>query len=179
MRNGQFAERRPVGMAGYHMTPKDPCEHAQHLAKSGESKAALQHLEEALTEEPQNARLWLLKGVLLGSAERHAEALSCFERCTDLNPGIFTGWYHKAVAASFLGQGARAIEYYRRARRLDPTDASSAFNLGMELCNAEEFAEALEQFWDAKTLGHARGAEAHTACGQMRERREEKRSSVT
>jgi tetratricopeptide (TPR) repeat protein len=156
------------------MTTDELCEQAQRLIERGDFQAALLDLEQALQQQPENGRLWLMKGVGLGLAGKHADALVCFERCTELYPQIFTGWYHKGVAFSALGQSAQAIECYRRARRLDPTDASSAFNLGAELCKSGGYREALEQFWDAKTLGHERGAEAHSACRRMIESKEAK-----
>lgn len=127
-----------------------------------------------MEQQPKNSQLWHLKGVAFGLSGRHADALPCFERCTQLYSQIFTGWYHKGVALAALGERAQAIECYKRARRLDPTDSSSAFNLGIELFRSGAYPEALEQLWDANTLGHPRAAEAARACQQLMESKGQK-----
>jgi tetratricopeptide (TPR) repeat protein len=86
------------------MTHNDLCERAQRLIERGDFASAVTTVEQGLQQQPDNGQMWLLKGVGLGLAGRHEEALACFERCIALYPRILSGWYHRSVALSALGQ---------------------------------------------------------------------------
>lgn len=142
---------------------QDSTRRVAQLVERGALSDALELLQVSLADEPANARLLHLKGVALGGLNRHDEALACFERCVELYPQIATGWYHKGVAHAALRDRVAAIDAYRRARKLDPTDASTAFNLGLELFREGDVREALEHLDEAESLGHEKARAAADA----------------
>jgi len=128
--------------------------------------------EENLKRHPGSPVLLGLKGTAHGSAGDHGKALECFREITENYPGVAHGWYQMSCAFVALKRHEEAVDALRKAFALDPNDASTALNLGVELLHVQDTPdEALIYLRRAERLGHRRAhqiikeIEAHGSKG--------------
>jgi tetratricopeptide (TPR) repeat protein len=112
-------------------------------------------VDENLRTYPNNADLLNLKGMAHGFSQEPEKALECFQKITELHPQVAHGWYQKACALIDLKRDKEAIESLKIAYKLNPNDASIAFNLGIEILKTDGSPkDALTYFIKAEKLGH-------------------------
>jgi tetratricopeptide (TPR) repeat protein len=113
--------------------------------------------EENLKRNPHSPILLSLKGTAHGYAGQHDKALECFKELTENYPDVAQGWYQMSCAFVELGRHEEAVSALRTAFALDPNDASTALNLGVELLHVQDTPyEALIYLRRAEKLGHRR-----------------------
>ncbi len=122
-------------------------------------------VEENLKDDPDDPTLLDIKGVAHGMAQEPKKALACFQKITEKHPEIARGWYQTACALIGLNRREEAVEALKKAYEIDPNDASTALNLGVELFNTQaDKKKALVFLEQAKRLGHHR---AHSVIAEI------------
>ena len=112
------------------------------LADSGESEAALEHLQAAVRIRPGDTQNQLNLGSFLGQLGRVEEAIGHLQEAVRLEPDY--AFAHATLATALAGQGqtGRAIQELRTAVRLDPNFAPAYVQLGTLLQDSGEFLAA-------------------------------------
>lgn len=98
--------------------------------RRGEPKAALVRLAQARAEQPGDAQLQFLEGVLLGESGDVAGAMRMFERMTEEFPELPEPYNNLAVLQAAAGQLDLARSLLENALRLDPGYRAASENLG-------------------------------------------------
>lgn len=98
--------------------------------RSGEARAAVQRLEQALAQRPGDAQLRFLQAVLASEAGQTAEATRLLERMTEEFPDLPEPYNNLAVLQAAGGQLDRARSLLEIALRLDPAYRTAHENLG-------------------------------------------------
>lgn len=96
--------------------------YASNLLKSGQSKAAVEHLQIAVAESPKFADAHANLGVALATEGRTAEALTHFERALEINPFYIDAYEPIAEAYGSQNQLAKSVKYYLKAIDQKPDD---------------------------------------------------------
>jgi tetratricopeptide (TPR) repeat protein len=127
---------------------KDP---ARRFANFGAVRQALADIYGKLTGEPApdpitGAELdaWQLlnKGAGLSQLGRHQEAISCYDRALELDPGLESAWTAKGVALGELKRLKEALTCYDRTLELNPDSADALSNKGVILRALKRIEEA-------------------------------------
>ena len=92
------------------------------LLEAGKYEQAILGLDNVLTREPQNSKLWFLKGSALRELGRLSEALACLEKATKLAPSSADGWVLKGDVLTKLNRVDEAISSYRRYLTVAPPE---------------------------------------------------------
>ncbi|MDF2455206.1 MAG: hypothetical protein K0R51_1199 [Cytophagaceae bacterium] len=139
------------------LTEKEFSNKMERLIREEKYGDVLYQIDENLKTNPDSTLLLDLKGTAHGYAQEHKKALECFTKLTIKCPDIAVTWYQKACALTALKRHKEAVIALKQAYKLDPNDPSTAFNLGVELINAEaDIKEALDYLERADYLGHRR-----------------------
>jgi tetratricopeptide (TPR) repeat protein len=81
--------------------------------------------------------------LLLAGDGREAAAVPLFEATLAERSNLVAGWVHLGRAVETLGRLDRAVECYRRALEIDPTQTDAYLGLGRVLARRGERAEAI------------------------------------
>lgn len=65
---------------------QDLIKKAKNLVSDSNYEEALEYIEKALSIEKNNPQIWNLKGVVLRSMGRYAEAIGCFNKSLEIEP---------------------------------------------------------------------------------------------
>lgn len=98
--------------------------YASDLLKSGQSKAAEEHLQVAVAESPNFAEAHANLGVALATEGRVAEAIPHFERALAINPFYTSVYENLAEAYGSANQLANAAKYFIKALDQRPDDVA-------------------------------------------------------
>ncbi len=98
--------------------------YASDLLKSGQAKAAQEHLEVAVAESPNFAEAQGNLGVALAIQGNYADALSHFERAVAVNPFYTAVFENMAEAYGTQNQLAKAATYFQKALDQKPDDVA-------------------------------------------------------
>ncbi len=120
---GLEAEARAAEARGARTAPQSAWEHCAlglSYLRSGDTKRAMQELEQAVELEPQG--LWpnFARGRCAYLLERHEDALVSFTACVALAQHSAVCWYNRGLAYEALGRTGPALHDYERALRLNP-----------------------------------------------------------
>jgi tetratricopeptide (TPR) repeat protein len=127
------------------------------LIRQGNYGEVIFQVDENLKSDPNSFFLLSLKGTAHGYAQEHDKALICFTKMAELHPEMSDSWYQMACALSALGRNDEAIEALEKAFEINPNDASTCFNLGVELITKNaNIEDALKYLKIADRLGHRR-----------------------
>jgi tetratricopeptide (TPR) repeat protein len=77
---------------------------------------------------------------------KHAEALECFQKATEINPHFIPAWVYQGIALEQLGKYEEAIARYSKAIEINPNVADLWYNKGVTLSNLRRHSEALACF---------------------------------
>jgi len=105
-------------------------------------------------------------GYALKAAGQLDEAISCYERAIQLDPGYAPVHMNLGVALKATGKLDQAIDCYRRAIEADPSFAQAHNNLANALKARGDLAGAIEHFEQAARLAPTM-AEAHYNLGLL------------
>jgi tetratricopeptide (TPR) repeat protein len=98
--------------------------YASDLLKSGQAKAAQEHLEVAVAESPAFAEAQANLGVALALQGQHAEAIPHFERAVEINPFYTAVFENMAEAYGTQNELAKAAKYFQKALDQKPDDVA-------------------------------------------------------
>ncbi len=110
--------------------PNDPTREIERLFRAGDAATAFQRVDRALANQPDNAGLRFLRGVMLSESGRTPEAIEAFERLTRDFPELPEPYNNLAVLQAARGQLDRARELLETALRNDPAYRAALENLG-------------------------------------------------
>jgi tetratricopeptide (TPR) repeat protein len=68
--------------------------------------------------DPFDIYAWNNKGVALSALGRHEEAIRCFHKAIEIQPGYATAWKNKGVVLKTLGHDIEAKEAMEQAMKL-------------------------------------------------------------
>ena len=111
-----------------------------------EYQNALDSSNEALKWNLRNAMAHNKKGVALTYLERDDEAVICFDKALDMDPGLASVWMHKGNALDFSGHHKEALACYDKALEIDPHYLSllASINRGGCFYNMGRYKEAIK-----------------------------------
>lgn len=89
---------------------------------------------------------WFDEGMALLDEGKHAEALECFQKATEINPHFIPAWVYQGIALEQLGNYEEAIARYSKAIEINPKVADLWYNKGVTLSNLRRHSEALACF---------------------------------
>lgn len=156
-----FASRRPVRPRAAPPADLQPSEERAFLEPQGEAAiayaagdmpSALQHYQEAVGRNPNDAESHSNLGQVLVRLNRTEEALPHFQRAIELIPDRWAYTFNLARALGLLGRWEESVAAYRRAQALFPSDYATAFNLALALRKLGEHEAALAEFHRAIAL---------------------------
>jgi len=111
-----------------------------YLKRYGEALAAY---EQAIRLEPNYARAYLDKGIVLYNLKRYEEVLAACDQAIHLEPNDAPAYYNKGNALRHLKRHEEALAACDQAIRLDPNYAVAYYNKGIALGNLQQYEEAL------------------------------------
>lgn len=115
---------------GHAQSDIDARAEVQRLYRAGERHEALAKLEQAITQQPGDAQLRFLKGVLLTEEGRVAQAADTYVRLTQDFPELPEPFNNLAAIYASEGRLDEAREALETALRNDPHYATAQQNLG-------------------------------------------------
>jgi tetratricopeptide (TPR) repeat protein len=130
----------------------DPSGRGATAYTAGDYASALNHYQDAIERNPQDAESLSNLGQVLVRMNRVEEALPYFQRALAILPDRWSYQFNLARALGLLGRMDAAIAAYRRAQQLFPDDYVTAFNLALALHKSGDDAAAVEQYQKAITL---------------------------
>ena len=85
-------------------------------------------LQNAIARNPSDARAPYYLGNFLYDRRRHEEAITLWERATELDPTFPTAWRNLGFGYyNILHDSSRALNAFERARKFAPQDALAFF----------------------------------------------------
>lgn len=122
--------------------PKTACQRATKLFKSGFTKPALDVIELALQETPNQGELWLLRATILHSEASWPEALDAIETAATLMPLTVGGELVLADCYSHFGKHELALVSYEHllAQKTLPLDYYAGLYAGFKRAGKFELA---------------------------------------
>ena len=106
----------------------------------------------ALTVTQNNYIAWNDLGTYLSSQRQVLEAMDCFQKSLEINPGNADTLYNLGNVFTKLGNMDEAISNYRHTLEIDPNRADALANLGFALAAKKQFDEAISCFEQALRL---------------------------
>lgn len=103
---------------------------AGKLYKAGQLNDALKKAESVLTQNPKDAQMRFLKGIILAEQNKNAEAITIFTKLTDDYPTLPEPYNNLAVLYASSGQYLKASTALEMAIRTNPTYGTAHENLG-------------------------------------------------
>lgn len=118
---------------------------ARAQALQGQPDAAVQSLQAATEQYPEQATLHYWHGFYLAEAGRSEEALAALQQATALQPAFLEAQFKQAEISNHLGRAAEAERVYRAALSEDPIHHPEQWNnLGFLLFQQNRLEEAIE-----------------------------------
>ncbi len=134
------------------------------LIKLKKMEAARTHSRKALALEENSPECWLNLGLIAQEEHDPPEAIRCFDKAIQFEPGLAAAWSNKGVALGGLKRHDEALVCHDQAIRLAPQDARAWSNRGVTLRELMRAEEALASQDQALTLKPAY-ADAHNNRG--------------
>ena len=121
--DGHFENAIPAMRLAVQREPRNEMYHFRYallLIDSHAPAAALVRLQEALTQLPDSARLWLALGIAQLTYGQNAEAETSFSRSFALDAKLVPALAYLGVTYAERGQYEKAIDLYEQAIALNP-----------------------------------------------------------
>ncbi len=99
----------------------------------GHMKEAVEHFEQALEQEPNDADLLFNLGISYGAAGRNDEFLATSKRLLECDPLAMLAWQLAGVVTWFVGRHEDGIPHLKRAVEMDPQNAIVRWAIGYTL----------------------------------------------
>jgi tetratricopeptide (TPR) repeat protein len=94
--------------------------------------------------KPEDATMWGNKGNSLVESSMYDDAIKCYDKALEINPGSMEAWNNKGLALARTGRLAEAVQCYDRALEIDPGDSEVIYNKGISLARLGKSNEAIE-----------------------------------
>ena len=117
--------------------------------KDGKPQRAVEHIQAALTDDPNNLSLALQLGQVFESQSRLHDAMSQYLWAIHLDPQNAEAYVRAASITAREGDTSEAINYYLHALRLDPNDVIAHNGIGQLYADGGRTEEAMSHFRDA------------------------------
>jgi len=130
----------------------DPCRRGLEHLKADRTALALEALQAALRESPDNHEVSNGLGNVHKAMGNIEQALDCYKRALQIAPEHLPSLYNLGLALRDLDRLDESEQYFRRAHRIAPADTEVLSNIGAVLCRKSNFAEGAEMFRDALRL---------------------------
>ncbi|HLG15924.1 MAG TPA: serine/threonine-protein kinase [Blastocatellia bacterium] len=101
---------------------------------------------EAVKGRDLGAVEWANKGNSLSNLEKNEEAMQCFDRALEINPGYENAWYNKGVLLARLGRVEEAMACYDRGLKINPRSEMAWNNKGSALAELGRVEEAIMSY---------------------------------
>ncbi|MBE3070995.1 MAG: tetratricopeptide repeat protein [Planctomycetes bacterium] len=116
----------PPAPADVQPTPPAPDTQAAPAPASPAAEAALREetvevARQVVKDFPGDANAHGLLGIVYNHYGRTAEAVECWQKCTEIDPRRADAYYGLAVIAQRKGEFQKAAQLWRKAEELDPT----------------------------------------------------------
>ena len=124
--------QRPAGMPPQGMPSGEPSP-IQTEQQTAVIEAKVKDWQKKVDAAPDQPDIYVQAGNDLFDTEAYAEAIPFYQKAVDLglkNADVLTDI---GVCYRRLGDPKKAVEYFRQARKVDPTHQTSALNLGVVL----------------------------------------------
>jgi lipoprotein NlpI len=156
----------PAGLA--HGDPSlDLSKQAAEAWKKGDREQALDLVRKAIAADPKNAQAPFLRGQMLDSLGRYAEAVNDFSRCAELDPKFAEAYDLRGSSEFKRGKFAEAVADFDRFLALRPKEKPGHWRRGIALYYAGRFADGREQFkgYESVDTNDVENAVWHFLCG--------------
>ncbi|OQX25388.1 MAG: hypothetical protein BWK80_15870 [Desulfobacteraceae bacterium IS3] len=110
-------------------------------------------------EDCKNAEAYFRRGIVLGEAEDHHQAIKCFTQAVRLKPDDPNAYYNRGIAYNKIGSYKRAIKDFTETIRLDANYSVAYIYRGYIYAELDCFDLACEDFHKAYELGNSVGIE--------------------
>ncbi|MEK6919007.1 MAG: glycosyltransferase [Nanoarchaeota archaeon] len=143
-RNNDERTRMYVDMERNNLRAKDFFQRyqiASQLHSLGKSDEALDWLDQCLVMNKNFLLAWLEKGTIFLEKENFDEAKKCLLEASSLGQHEMV-YGHLGIVYARMGDYDAAIDYLRKAIRINPKNADFCFNLGLALNSSNRKAEA-------------------------------------
>jgi tetratricopeptide (TPR) repeat protein len=114
--------------------------------------AAIQACDEMLKEHPDDATVWLMRGMALENQKQLAEAAIAYNTVISLQPEDHMAWFRLGTVLEDLGYLQRAAKAYSNVTRLQPRNHWAWYQLGRVLQELERYQEAISAFQRAARI---------------------------
>jgi len=135
------------------------------LQDSGRMSEAIEHYEQALRIEPDDAEAHNNLGLVLQGSGRMSEAIEHYEQALRIKPDFADAHNDLGTALAQTGKINEAIAHYEQALRIDPDYAEAHNNLGLVLQGLGKMSEAIAHYEQALRI-NSNSAEAHNNLGE-------------
>jgi serine/threonine protein kinase/Tfp pilus assembly protein PilF len=144
---------------------------AHQQAIAGNYRQALELLQKATQEDPQNFSAWFVRGNCYYELLRDGDAVACYNTCVALRPGYSWAWFNRGLAHLRLHNPRQAADDFDQAIRLQPGNLDAYLNRALALEEMGQYAAALADLDRASAIGpassriHFRRARVHGGAG--------------
>jgi tetratricopeptide (TPR) repeat protein len=139
------------------------------LDQSGDHEAALRELQLCLTHEPNNPRVLVNRGAVLGAMVRYADAEADLRRALEVDTSNAEAHFNLGLLMSRKGLWAEALPYLRRSIELEGTQPVAYYYLGEALNHVDDLKGAMQAYQRAIDLGPT-NAKAYYGLGIIYDR---------
>lgn len=150
-------------------------EASQAMLGKGQYQEALDAMDEALVDEPDNADLHFGRGAALSFLERDDEAMAAYDRALELNPDLVPALVARGNMHAFaLGDAEAAMPDFDKAVALAPKFAPGFHGRGVLRLDANDVPGAVADLSEAARLDPKNVntlyvlAQAHAAAGDAK-----------
>jgi tetratricopeptide (TPR) repeat protein len=125
---------------------------AREHHQAGNLKRAVDIYLEILENQPNNAAVLHLIGVLSYQMQNYDFAMSCFRQAIQFNPNYAEAYNNLGSTLKVIGQFDEAIACYRKAIELNPNFAEAYYNLGNTFIISGQLDNAITYYQKALQL---------------------------
>ncbi len=119
---------------------------AERAQIRGDIKEAEKHLLQALEIDPSYADALNNLGTYYHRERRYEDALRCFQKVTDMEPGYYGGWVNMGGSLIVLGRFQEALEANKRAFSLRPDSGLVVSQLALSYFYLHDLENARKYF---------------------------------
>jgi tetratricopeptide (TPR) repeat protein len=125
----------------------------EHYYKK-EFNEAIMWYDKALGIENNNFDLWYNKGYALVSLGKYEDAVKCYDKAIEIDPGRAFEYKREGKGWSLikLGKQDEAIKYHEKALETNPKDLTALWNKALFLSDAHRYEEAIECYDEISKL---------------------------
>jgi len=119
---------------------------AKEALSKGKPKQALDIVQKAVTSDPKNSRVYLLRAAIYDNLEKYDLAVSDCTRALELDPKGALAYDQRGTAYFKLGQIAKSVADFDRFVDLRPAEKPKHWRRGIALYYAGRFEDGQKQF---------------------------------